>query len=512
MKISAAFLSLLVCMLLLPSFVLGAKPVEAAKAVTPVTPPKPIKLFMDGKELNPEVAPLIKNDNTLVPVRIIAEEIGAKVSWDGKKRLVTVEKEDVVIQLTIDNRQVMVKDKKQEIEVAPIILEGNTMLPVRFIGELLGVKFNWDKVTYSVHMFKPEVPAPSTPPTTEEPETPGEKPNPDPNTPTPSPSPDPKPDPGSEGGTKDPGTGTEPGTDGGKDVPVDQTIHVVQSIETNGTDLIVRTSNGVIKPTAFKLDNPNRIVFDLPYAELDTALKNQMVGTAGELVSNHPLVQKIRYSNFSSTPPTVRITLDLIGMADFQMLTSTDPNVWSATISEHKITVVIDAGHGGTDPGAISLTGKKEKDFTLPMAKKVSELLAQDKRITVLQSRPDDVYVDLDGRVKFANDAGADLFLSIHGNKHTPTVTGVETYYYRPESLAFANIIHKYTVAGTGFTDRRVRKEDFRVINKTKMPAVLVEVGYLSNKNDEAAMYKDDFQNQVAASLAAAIKEYLNLK
>ncbi|MNG29963.1 Sporulation-specific N-acetylmuramoyl-L-alanine amidase [compost metagenome] len=73
-------------------------------------------------------------------------------------------------------------------------------------------------------------------------------------------------------------------------------------------------------------------------------------------------------------------------------------------------------------------------------------------------------------------------------------------------------MIHKYAVPATGFADRKVREADFRVITKTTMPAVLLEVGYLSNKNDEAAMYKEAFQDKLAASLVAAIKEYLNLK
>ena len=104
------------------------------------------------------------------------------------------------------------------------------------------------------------------------------------------------------------------------------------------------------------------------------------------------------------------------------------------------------------------------------------------------------------------------LFLSIHGNSAKATVSGTETYYNRPESLAFANVIHKYAVPATGFTDRKVRQADF--VSSPKPPCLLflLEVGYLSNKNDESAMYKEAFQDKLAASLVAAIKEYLNLK
>ena len=138
--------------------------------------------------------------------------------------------------------------------------------------------------------------------------------------------------------------------------------------------------------------------------------------------------------------------------------------------------------------------------------------MSQDKRVNVLMTRSDDTFIPLDGRVSFANDIQTDLFLSIHGNSAKASVSGTETYYNRPESIAFANVIHKNVVAAAGFPDRKVREADFRVITKTTMPAVLVEVGYLSNKNDESAMYKEAFQDKVAASIVAAIKEYLNLK
>jgi N-acetylmuramoyl-L-alanine amidase len=496
MKLPAALLSLFVFMLILPTMVWGAE--------------APIKLYMNEKLLNPEVAPRLVKDNTLVPVRIVAEELGAKVKWNQDKRQVTLDKGDLSILLTIDKRDILVRGKTQTVEVAPIMIEGNTLLPLRVIGEQMGVQFNWDGLTNSVHMFKKETSSPDVMPVSENPPLTDEQPAVDPVS-------------GSteQGNVQGPAVPV-PVTDGhGKVeqptvttpiVPVNQTVNLVQSIETNGTDLIVKTKEGAVKPTMIKLQNPDRIVFDLPNTALDENLTKKLIATSGELPSVHPLIQKIRYSNYNNAPPTVRIILDLKEKADYQILPSTVPGVLSATIKQHKLKVVIDAGHGAKDPGAISLTGKKEKDFNLLMAKKVVGILSQDKRLEVLMTRSDDTFVELDDRVTFANDSQVDLFLSIHGNKYGPKITGTETYYYRPESLDFAKMIHKHAVASTGFPDRGVRQADYRVINKTTMPAVLVEVGYLSNASDEAAMFKDAFQNQVAASLAAAIKEYLNLK
>lgn len=482
-----AFCLLLLVSMLLPSTVMGA---EASNA---------IKLFLNDKKLvSTEVQPRIVAGNTIVPVRIIVEEIGARVTWDEKARKVTIVKDDTNIQLVIDSKTALIKGKKVTLEVAPLIDNGNTMLPLRFIGEQLGIEFTWDASTSSVRMFKKDeddskpVTGPvdvvdGKPPVTTTPPT--------------------KPGTGT-------GTGSDTGTGNGSGgaVQPDPNVHLLTSIEITDKEITVNAKDGTLTPRTLKLANPNRIVFDFPNTTLDEPLKKLLVKNAGELPSKHPLVEKIRFSNFNDNPATVRVILDIKGSADVKVQTSKLPNQWKATIAEHLLTVVIDAGHGDNDPGALSITGKHEKDFTLATAKKVGQLLSQDNRINVLMTRSDDTFIPLDDRVSFANDIQSDLFLSIHGNSAKATVSGTETYYNRPESLNFANIIHKYAIAATGFPDRKVREADFRVITKTTMPAVLLEVGYLSNKNDETAMYKDAFQDKLASALVAAIKDYLSLK
>ncbi|MEW9698914.1 N-acetylmuramoyl-L-alanine amidase [Paenibacillus sp. SI8] len=492
MRLPAIFLTLVVFMLILPTYAFGA---EAS--------PKAIKLYMNEKLLpSVEVPPRIVNGNTIVPVRIIAEEIGAKVAWDEATRKVTISKGEMNLQLTIDSKVALSKGKKQTLEVAPVITDGSTMLPLRYVGEQLGVEFNWDALTNSVHMFKKDdstsLPVTAPPDDNDQEDKPrGEVKPPATVTPTP------------------PATGTKPpagtGSEAGSKTP-DPNAHLVTSIELSEKDIIVKAKDGSLAPTMLKLVNPNRIVFDFPNTELDESLAKLLNNNAGELPSKHPLVQKVRFSNFSDNPATVRIILDLKETADYRVQTTKPSNQWIASIEEHHLRVVIDAGHGDQDPGALSITGKHEKDFTLATAKKVTKLLSQDKRVEVLMTRSDDTFVELDDRVAYANEKQVDLFLSIHGNSAKASVSGTETYYNRPESLSFANVIHKYVVPATGFTDRKVRAADFRVIKKTTMPAVLVEVGYLSNKNDEAAMYNEAFQDKVAASFVTAIKEYLNLK
>ena len=488
MRIAIVCLSLFLCLCIAPALAFGAE--------------APIKLFLNGKPLKPEVAPRIVKDNTVVPVRIIAEELGAKVSWDGKDRKVTVQKGAANLELWIDNPKAVVNGSSFTLEVAPAEMNGTTMLPVRFVGEQLGVAFTWDELTRSVLMFSQEDEA------TKEPEaSPVFAENPDEEESTLPPEVKLPAVPAAPA-NQPTGSGTAPAGSG-----TTSEAPRVLSIEIDGNQLLVKTSPGAEKPRTLKLSNPDRLVLDFPGTTLDSSLAKLLNGKVGELPSRHPLVQKIRFSNFSNEPPTVRVILDMKQAADLRLVESKQPNQWAAEIRTPRFKVVIDAGHGGHDPGAVSVTGKHEKDFTLAMAKKVSKLLAEDPRIEPIMTRSDDTFVELNGRVAIANDNQADLFLAIHGNKlkDKPAVRGVETYYFREESAEFAKLVHKHVVEATGFPNRNVRKEDFRVIHYTTMPAVLVEMGYLSNKTDEAALYTESFQDQVAASLVSAIREYLNI-
>ncbi|WP_342506507.1 N-acetylmuramoyl-L-alanine amidase [Sporosarcina sp. FSL K6-2383] len=158
--------------------------------------------------------------------------------------------------------------------------------------------------------------------------------------------------------------------------------------------------------------------------------------------------------------------------------------------------VVIDPGHGGEDVGATGASGQYEKDFTFAVSKKVEKLLEQEPGIQVFMTRTDDSFISQESRYrpKYANELNADVFVSIHGNTFTDSnVTGTETYYYHKNSQTLAKIIQKHVVEATGFRDRGVMEQGLFVVKDTKMPAVLIEVGYLTNAHDEFQMWTDDF-------------------
>jgi N-acetylmuramoyl-L-alanine amidase len=192
-----------------------------------------------------------------------------------------------------------------------------------------------------------------------------------------------------------------------------------------------------------------------------------------------------------------------VGDADVQEPPVPDEPVWK---------VVVDPGHGGEDPGATGASGRVEKDFTLQLSLEVMKLLEQEPNIEVKLTRVDDAFlssVEYE-RAQFANALEADLFVSIHGNTYEdPDVSGTETYYYDEPSLALASALHRHVVAATGFRGRGVRRANYFVLRETTMPAALIEVGYLTNPEEERTMWEESFQHQVAVAVVEGIKEYL---
>ena len=176
--------------------------------------------------------------------------------------------------------------------------------------------------------------------------------------------------------------------------------------------------------------------------------------------------------------------------------------------------VVIDPGHGGKDPGAKGASGKLEKDFTLELSRKITSRLKNNPDFEVLMTRENDQFLSSEERIRpnMANEVQADIFISIHGNTFSNrAVSGTETFYYHENSRELADILHRHLVQATGFPDRGVKREEYFVLTDTYMPAVLLEIGYLTNPDDEKMMLSPAFQEKVADALYAGIVEYASL-
>jgi N-acetylmuramoyl-L-alanine amidase len=457
----------------------------------------PISLSFNGKPLQPEVMPRLSGNTTLVPIRIVSEQMGAKVTWFGDVRKVSVELGNIKTLLTIDSKVASVNGTSTTLESPAIIVEGKTLVPVRFVAEQLGLQVKWDGITRSVDLLKNETPVTVPIPVPVHIPTPTPIPVTVPVT-TPLPDPSILPDPI-----------TVPNTSGG---PLPANTVPIQAIEMANDQLYI-TSNAPLKPKLFLLSSPDRLVIDLQGAGFSDTFPKPLPNQSNEVTGKLSLASKVRYAYNDPVTNTIRVVLDLTQKADYSLVNNGDPNqvVVALQKSLAKFKVVIDPGHGDHDSGAVSITGKYEKNFNLTMALKVKNLLSKVQQIQTYLTREDDTFIPLDGRVAFANNLGADLFVSIHANSWTPKTNGTETYYYRPESLAFAQVMHKYLIPATGLKDNGVKIGNFKVIHKTAMPAILLENGYLSNSYDESQLFSPQVQDRIADGIVSGIKAYLNI-
>lgn len=196
-------------------------------------------------------------------------------------------------------------------------------------------------------------------------------------------------------------------------------------------------------------------------------------------------------------------------------------------------TIVIDAGHGGNDSGTRNVGRKlEEKTFTLDVAKRLERLLG-DERWKVRQTRTDDRFIELPDRSEFANQAKADLFISIHFNAvaNNPDVRGTETYVLTPKfqrstsslkamaedkqgypgnrhdarSALLGYQMHRQLLGKLKSEDRGLKRARFAVLRFVDCPGVLVEAGYLSNNSEAARIANADYRGDIAEALYAAI-------
>ena len=174
--------------------------------------------------------------------------------------------------------------------------------------------------------------------------------------------------------------------------------------------------------------------------------------------------------------------------------------------------IIIDPGHGGHDPGTIGIGGFREKDVVLPISFDVAEILRK-QDIEVIMTRNTDDFISLEGRTDMANDVNADLFVSIHANAinlSRPDVNGLETYYYKSKNgRRLAEIIHWSILNGVNIDNRGIRQARFFVLRHSTMPAVLVEVGFLTGAVDSSRLKNPNHRRQMAEAIARGIVEYI---
>ena len=233
-------------------------------------------------------------------------------------------------------------------------------------------------------------------------------------------------------------------------------------------------------------------------------------------------------------------------------------NTVNAQVNNDKFIVVLDAGHGGHDPGKHAKSGLKEKDIALKVVLGIGEILEKNKDIKVVYTRKTDVFVDLFKRGKIANDANADLFVSVHCNAHDSQAYGSETYVlglhrnktnfevakaenevifleenyeenyagfnpnspesfiglsfmqeeYLDQSIKLATNIQDNFTNKLKRKNRGVKQAGFIVLHQTVMPSVLIETGFVTNTSEGKYLNSKKGQSELSTAIANAIKDY----
>ena len=174
---------------------------------------------------------------------------------------------------------------------------------------------------------------------------------------------------------------------------------------------------------------------------------------------------------------------------------------------DNKKYVMLDAGHGGSDCGAIR-NNINEKDIVLDITKRVEKMLKK-KGYVVAMTRDTDKYVSLEERVDMSEVFNPDIFISIHVNSsNSDSPYGIETHYYKDNSLMLAKYMHAEMLNNINSKDRGLFKSKFYVINHTTAPAVLLEVGFISNPQERAQLVTESRKNATAKAIVEGIDAY----
>lgn len=441
----------------------------------------PIVLVVDGQTVETEeMPPVILNGRTMVPAREFFEELGAEVTWDNKAKRVNIEYDGETIILTINSRTVYIGANSASIspaDPAPKIINDKTMIPVRFVAEEFGFDVEWVNETRTVRITSPEA----------------------------------------------------------EEVRL---TNVGFSSEEDADSIFIALDE-FVNPNIFRMQEPDRIVVDIYGTE--AIIKD------GSIKADGQAVETVRYSQH---PDRFRVVVDLKADADYEVFKlkngieisvirtgeydfdeepsdiiiedATDIPDEEVTIPniDGKYVVVVDAGHGGNDPGAIYPAGSKnpdavEKKLTLDIAQRLRDNL-EEAGIYVVMTRDSDTYPTLKERTELANSINADLFVSVHINAmdNKEEIDGAQVYYHKDSYFGkkLAKLVHKNIVDYTGFSDKKIQDgSSFYVLKHTKMPAILAECGFITNENDRNYLKTEKGRQALADAISNGVLEALDL-
>lgn len=324
--------------------------------------------------------------------------------------------------------------------------------------------------------------------------------------------------------------------------PNSGTLHLnptVQSVELfpakGYTVLTVKTSaplraGAVLMGT---MDNPHKVYFDF----LGYSMGFDAANSPGERVvsAGQGNVERARAGLFASFPDKTRVVLDLKTKMTAVAQPLPDKTLFAVVIvppggmkpqfsqpptpgptpngggnlsgTMRGVTIVVDAGHGGSDSGARGARSL-EKNHALDIARRLRNDLER-RGATVLMTRDGDYFPSLSDRTNFANSRGADIFISVHIDSYRSTSTGTTTFFTGANSLPLAREVHAELVRATGRPNRGVRQRRLFVTRNTQMPSILTETAFISNPREEALLMNPNWRERVAKGMAQGLSNYV---
>lgn len=479
----------------------------------------PGPIVMNGKKISSDISSFIYDSRTLVHIRFIEENSDAKVSWDNPSKTVTIDHNGKKIKLAIDYGIATIDGVEKELDSGSIPRlakfdgekNSKTMVPLSFLSEAMGFEVGWDSKNKSAYV----------------------------------------------------NSKTFKKTEVAKNPVADNTNKItdIKKETVDKKDAIVIYGTKDVKWNIMQFKDPGRIVVDL----MDSTIQ---FGVENEYDYDLSFIKGIRVSQFSPDKnykpddKITRLVLDIkdgvndfdiqvnssnkkiiifpikklgavtdsqaelasIDNTDVEILASalsleTSANVIPVNFMAKDRLVVIDPGHGGAQPGAISPNGIKEKDVNLEISLKLQAAL-KNAGYNVLMTREGDTTLDNYERANFANRNLASLFLSIHANSaENFSAKGIEVLYApAPKSTfkengqkLFTESIIEEVSRSTGAKARGIiERPKLVVVRETKMPSLLLEVGFLSNPEEERLVTNSDYQNKIVSGITSGINKYFD--
>lgn len=464
-------------------------------------------LVVNNQLINPPLSPIIFNDRALVPVREIFEEVGATVNYINDTQTIEVSSDEYDVVMRINDNVAYINGEKTNIpdNVVPKLIskvggETKTMVPVRFISETIGLDVKFDSEDGAIlidsdgYVISDENQEPSIDDVV------------------------PQPDNSDDSASYTPSVETKI-TNVSYDITGDNSIKVTV------------TSNADISSYSdFTLSSPERVVVDFAGMKFDGVGDTLSVNKAGvtsvRMGDNDERARVVvdisnlkKYNIEKTSDDTVVINVETKAAAPITKPTvnNGNSNNNSTITADSSKLIVLDAGHGGSDSGAVGYSNGNvvlEKNLTLEITYKVKEIL-ENAGYTVSMTRTGDTLPSLVERPTQANAENAAVFVSIHINSvdNAPNANGTEVYYadsnngnaYGTTSEKLATNILNRMLYYMGSTNRGVKTAEHAVTKRCEMPAALTEVGFITNPTEVYNMTTDEYQYKAAQGIAEGI-------